>query len=53
MNQNPLDAERQSLNNASGRKAAPDIDRKQKSMFNAKEIIDQAKRNSSDGRPCE
>ena len=54
MNQNPLDAERRSLNNASGRKHAPDKTSKPVlPKFGNNEIIDQAKRNSQDGQPLE
>ena len=50
MNQNPLDAERQSLNNASGRKHAPNPDRPSRPKVGDHEMVEQAKRNSEDGR---
>jgi len=53
MNQNPLDAERRSLNNASGRKHAPNSPIKPAPNRGNAELIDQAKRNSQDGRPLE
>lgn len=53
MNQNPLDAERRSLNNASGRKHAPDSPIKPPLKLGNAEVVDRAKHNSQDGRPLE